>query len=781
MPPKRKAPPVVVPESQPTKRATRTRNPLVATQPLANGPGRVTRSRAGLATKLSLDNNAMPSAVRENSPITITHYDAPTEQDRSADATKASPAPESAPESQPKTKKRRGRPPGKKAASRQPSLPHPSPPSSSKVTIEALQDLPHDPGSGSESDELNLLSRRKVSSRAVTPTRTHISSVGSVSGARATTPMRTRTPGSVFIEAVEITTPSRRLRDIPRNNASPSQRTLRNGLLSSNRNTKHYPPPGSPSRLVRRIPPILEATSEVDEEPVVIARPLIASLPEATSESDEDVIHVSHVPPEFVPITPRKGKPLAAPQASPSRLIRELPLHLHVCLQAQKRTSLKSLQNLSTLDLFSDTGGDEDETPTNAVAYEQLCDLLKGTIDRGEGNSCLLTGPRGSGKTHLLEKAISGLAEQPILIRLSGHVQTNDRLAIRELAWQLARQTGNSLLPPDSSIQDDSENPFLDSTEPAIALPPPAHLLALISMIPTLPRPTIIVLDAFDLFTLHARQSLLYCLLDTAQSCRAVKGNKGMAVIGVTTRVDTINMLEKRVKSRFSGRTLRTACPRRLIDWIRLAKAALCTPIATEHEEWSRLWDTSVEDFLQHQSVLEILKDTFALSRDLRMLSRLLISPIVVLKPSSPYLTASALATSASAQRCPSRFSFLSTLAYPALCLLVASVHARTSGHDIFTFEMLAEAIRDQIHASQATPVHVAGGSVTMMPCRTEVLVGAFEKLVCLGVFTPATAPAVGTGREFVRYRCTADRNDVKEVINKTGPLSLQKWFRKAQ
>ncbi len=144
-------------------------------------------------------------------------------------------------------------------------------------------------------------------------------------------------------------------------------------------------------------------------------------------------------------------------------------------------------------------------------------------------------------------------------------------------------------------------------------------------MIPTLPRPTIIVLDAFDLFTLHARQSLLYCLLDTAQSCRAVKGNKGMAVIGVTTRVDTINMLEKRVKSRFSGRTLRTACPRRLTDWLRLAKAALCTPITTEHEEWSRLWDTSVEDFLQHQSVLEILKDTFALSRDLRMLSRLLV------------------------------------------------------------------------------------------------------------------------------------------------------------
>ena len=53
----------------------------------------------------------------------------------------------------------------------------------------------------------------------------------------------------------------------------------------------------------------------------------------------------------------------------------------------------------------------------------------------------------------------------------------------------------------------------------------------------TLPRPTIVVLDAFDLFTSHARQALLYCLLDTVQSCRAGEGRKGVAVIGITTRV----------------------------------------------------------------------------------------------------------------------------------------------------------------------------------------------------------------------------------------------------
>ena len=49
-----------------------------------------------------------------------------------------------------------------------------------------------------------------------------------------------------------------------------------------------------------------------------------------------------------------------------------------------------------------DTEADQDETPsTNELAYDDLCDLLTGSAVRGEGNSCLLIGPRGSGKTRV--------------------------------------------------------------------------------------------------------------------------------------------------------------------------------------------------------------------------------------------------------------------------------------------------------------------------------------------------------------------------------------------
>lgn len=166
----------------------------------------------------------------------------------------------------------------------------------------------------------------------------------------------------------------------------------------------------------------------------------------------------------------------------------------------------------------------------------------------------------------------------------------------------------------------------MDGPAASTTLPPPAHLLALISMIPTLSRPTVIILDAFDFFALHARQSLLYCLFDTVQHSKGGLKGKGMSVVGVTTRVDTVNLLEKRVKSRFSGRIFRTSSPSGLDLWMHLARTGLCASIGFDHsEEWAQTWKSSVDDFLQDPKVFSSLSETFSLSRDVRLLSRILV------------------------------------------------------------------------------------------------------------------------------------------------------------
>ena len=70
-------------------------------------------------------------------------------------------------------------------------------------------------------------------------------------------------------------------------------------------------------------------------------------------------------------------------------------------------------------------------------------------------------------------------------------------------------------------------------------------------------RSIIFIIDEFDLFATHARQTLLYNLFDIAQAKKAP-----IAVLGLTTRIDVVESLEKRVKSRFSHRYVYLSLPK---------------------------------------------------------------------------------------------------------------------------------------------------------------------------------------------------------------------------
>jgi len=291
-------------------------------------------------------------------------------------------------------------------------------------------------------------------------------------------------------------------------------------------------------------------------------------------------------------------------------------------------------------------------------------------------------------------------------------------------------------------------------------------------------------LDAFDEFALHGRQALLYCLLDTVQSCRVGSGLNGLTVIGVTNRVDTIDLLEKRVKSRFSGRMLRTAGLRSVQHWWTLTSAILTTPLGKgeDMDGWKELWDGSVNRFLEERSVKTALHETWALVKDVRMLTRILTTPALMLSPASPFLTSASLLNSIAEQRCPVGNTFLTSLPYPAICLLIASVHTQTAGHDTFTFEMLHQLFRDQVRISIAAPVQIeGGGSIGMVKCSRQVMMGAFENLVNARVFVGVAAASSMVAKEFVKYRSNVGRDEVKRTVERLGTMSLKKWLGKSQ
>ncbi|KAK3575466.1 hypothetical protein QTP86_026835 [Hemibagrus guttatus] len=172
--------------------------------------------------------------------------------------------------------------------------------------------------------------------------------------------------------------------------------------------------------------------------------------------------------------------------------------------------------------------------------YKHLLELLRRTAVHGESNSVLIIGPRGSGKTMLLRCVLRELLElqevktNVLQVHLSGLLQTDDRIALREITRQL--QLENVV----------GDKVFGSFAENLVFL-----LDALKKGDKSSSRPVFFILEEFDLFAHHKNQTLLYNLLDVSQSAQAP-----VAVVGLTCRLDVLELLEKRVKSRFSHRQI---------------------------------------------------------------------------------------------------------------------------------------------------------------------------------------------------------------------------------
>ncbi|CAB4021445.1 origin recognition complex subunit 4, partial [Paramuricea clavata] len=72
----------------------------------------------------------------------------------------------------------------------------------------------------------------------------------------------------------------------------------------------------------------------------------------------------------------------------------------------------------------------------------ELEELILKCSEFGESNSALLVGPRGSGKSTAIDYALKTLKEENKLehlleVKLNGLVQTDDKLALKEITFQL--------------------------------------------------------------------------------------------------------------------------------------------------------------------------------------------------------------------------------------------------------------------------------------------------------------------------------------------------------
>ncbi|POI23837.1 hypothetical protein CIB84_012415, partial [Bambusicola thoracicus] len=154
-----------------------------------------------------------------------------------------------------------------------------------------------------------------------------------------------------------------------------------------------------------------------------------------------------------------------------------------------------------------------------------LLELLKQTTVRGESNSALIIGPRGSGKT------AGSFAEN--LAFLLEALRKGDR---------------------------------------------------------TSSCPVLFVLDEFDLFVHHKNQTLLYNLFDISQSAQTP-----VTVIGLTCRQDILELLEKRVKSRFSHRRIYLLNSFSFKQYIRIFKEQLSLPAEFPDKVFAQKWNSNIQ------------------------------------------------------------------------------------------------------------------------------------------------------------------------------------------
>lgn len=371
--------------------------------------------------------------------------------------------------------------------------------------------------------------------------------------------------------------------------------------------------------------------------------------------------------------------------------------------------------------------------------YQELHQLVKQTVMAGEGNSVMLIGSRGTAKTTMVETVIADMASDHRdvfhVIRLNGFIHTDDKLALREIWRQLGREM---------EVEDDKmgiKGNYADTLTSLLALlsHPAQH-----SALP--PNQTansiIFILDEFDLFASHPRQTLLYNLFDVAQSRSAP-----ILVIGTTTKVEVVNSLEKRVKSRFGQRYIHLSLPRTLATFTSICQSALIpsaptsirfTPAGQDFRQLLTAWTKYIEALFEHDTSLRKLVETiYAQSKSVSDFLTAALFPIHLLTPS----TLLSFANSPRLLPPDSRLHLLPTLSDASLAILIAAARVHIAydseklNFNMAYHEYVELAGKVKAASTAAGQSAVAGGARVL---GRWVAKGMWEHLVDLELIVPA-------------------------------------------
>ncbi|BGP31245.1 origin recognition complex subunit 4 [Rhodotorula toruloides] len=470
---------------------------------------------------------------------------------------------------------------------------------------------------------------------------------------------------------------------------------------------------------------------------------------------------------------------------------------------------------------YLEGGYDEWERPLRASLEECMM--------KGMGNAVMVLGPRGVGKTMLINRTLALLSsthgrESFVTVRLSGLVHTTDRLAMRSIAVQLRDQGFGGVDVEGEMEADYSSNSATMSTLLRLLEPSSSTSATSSSSTTTQSKPLILIVDEFDLFAQHPRQSFLYCLLDIVQGNRR---RGGVAVVGVSSRVDCLSLLEKRVRSRCQSHVLQLIPPSSFSAFTDLAKRLLRADEEVweerkggEGREWAERWNAEVERFLKEKKVVDYFTRMWQIHGNVPTELRSSLSHLLYrldylgrLKglPDSneiPHLSIEMLKPQPRGEE-KSRDEVLKHLSIPELTVLIACKHLSTSTmdrHSGFNFEQVYDAYLS--HSRRVSASTASALSMSTRPLSKPAMRVAFDSLrehelllprtssgsagssssggaaTTSGSGMPVSVPSLAykspTARDpWKTYRLTAWAKDVDREVEARGgecPLALRRW-----
>ncbi|XP_033724735.1 origin recognition complex subunit 4-like [Pecten maximus] len=381
----------------------------------------------------------------------------------------------------------------------------------------------------------------------------------------------------------------------------------------------------------------------------------------------------------------------------------------------------------------------------------KLLDLIRRTGTTGESNSALLIGPRGCGKSMLIENVVEELMtnqeikDNLLQVRLNGLLQTDDKIALKEITRQLQLE---------NTVGTKVFGSFAENLQFLLdALKSGSHSS----------KPILFVLDEFDLFAHHKNQTLLYNLFDVAQSAQAP-----VCVIGLTCRLDVVELLEKRVKSRFSHRQIHLFNNITLGDYTNLFITYLSLPDDFTDRKFVKAWNQHIQELASDQTIQGVLRRQFEFNKDVRTLQQLLMYPVCCVSDTHPFLVPADFVDGMKMQSTDTKSAMLHGVSILELCLIIAMKHlTEIYDGEPFNFEMVYSEYRKFAQRRSSMQVY-----------EKAVVLKAFEHLIALELVKTIDGAGSRVQKEYRLLSLLVHPSQILDALQKypNCPTEVKQW-----